>query len=113
MTNDQWLSSLRQTLQAIGMMLTTLGLVTPVTWEARTGFIMLIAGPLIQIASLGWSVLARSRSATVASASVLPEVKAMEISDRDMAQSAKDAGPGTKITMTSHGTQLTATPQGA
>lgn len=90
MTQDQVTGITRQVLQAAGMMATMLGF-TAIAGEVQgwTPTILASIGPIMQLAALAWNVKANTKASIVQSASAMPEVKSMTITDPALAEAAK------------------------
>lgn len=78
-TQDQYMGQLRQLLQILGTVLTTLGIVTAEEWQNWFSLIITIAGPVIIVGTAAWSWYANSRKSVMASAAAnLPDAAPTE-----------------------------------
>lgn len=77
--NDQVAAQLRQFLQIIGTLLTTVGIIKPGIVDTWIPVIMLIAGPIMQLGSIAWSVKANTKSSIILSTTQMPEVDSKKL----------------------------------
>lgn len=108
MFNDQISGQLRQLLQAVGAILTTLGFLAPGVADNWITTIMQVIGPLGMIGGVVWSILSNRKSSIIASASAIPEVKGMTITNSEMAQAARVADPATVVRTTGEAPKVAA-----
>lgn len=103
LSNDQLTSLLRQVIQAVGAVLTTLGIVTIQTWGGWESTIFVVAGPLISIAAAIWAAFARKQTQMVATVAAMPEVRTIAVTTPELAASAGrevvQVAPGSAGTM--------------
>lgn len=80
MTQDQFMGQLRQLIPQVGAILTTLGFTSAAAQlNSYTTVILLVAGPLFQLAGFLWSLKADSKSSIIASATAMPEVDSKKL----------------------------------
>ena len=82
MSQDQFLSLLRQILPVIGTLLVTMGVTTPDKFGTWTALIMQVAGPVFVLAGIIWSQLAHTKAATITAAANVPGVRNIDL-DKD------------------------------
>jgi hypothetical protein len=87
--NDQVAAQLRQFLQIMGTLLTTVGIIKPGIADTWIPIIMQVAGPIMMLASILWSMKANTKASIIQSASAMPEVKSMTITDPALAEAAR------------------------
>ena len=97
MLQNQIMSMVRQVLPAVGMLLAMLGF-TSNQVGAWLPLIEQIAGVLAILGSGVWSWLTHSKTATIAAAAKVSEVKAMTVSDPKLATAALAADPSVNVT---------------
>lgn len=95
--NDQVAAQLRQFLQITGTVLTTFGVIKSGTADIWIPFIMLLAGPIMQLGSIAWSIKANTKASIIQSATQMPEVDSKKlvaaISDPMLKEAAKNPSP--------------------
>lgn len=77
--NDQVAAQLRQFLQIMGTLLTTVGVIKPEIADTWVPVIMLIAGPIMQLGSIAWSIKANTKASIILSATQMPEVDSKKL----------------------------------
>lgn len=77
--NDQVTAQLRQFLQIVGTLLTTLGIVKPGIADTWIPLLMQVSGPIMMLSSIGWSMIANSKASIIKSATQMPEVDSKKL----------------------------------
>lgn len=79
MTEQAKLDMIRQVLQAIGSVLTVLGILSPEAVAQWINTIMLIAGPLMMVAVMAWGLLTNKESSVISQVANMDQVKKVEL----------------------------------
>lgn len=98
MTQDQLMGLMRQVIPIVGGLLVSIGFLNPETVAKITGLWAQIGGGVIVVVGGIWAFMANSKSSIIASASAMPEVKSMTLTDAGLAETAKAADSTTNIT---------------
>lgn len=97
MLNDQLMGQVRQLVPWLGTTLVTMGVITSAQSTLYQGIVMLALGVAVNATGLILAYRANTKSSIVASASKMPEMKGMDITDPVLAQVAKAADPTTVV----------------
>lgn len=89
MTQDQVMGIVRWAIPFVGGIAVGKGWLTTAQLTDLTNVALQLVGPLMAGAGVIWSIKANSKSSIIQSASGIPEVKSMTISDPALAEAAK------------------------
>lgn len=97
MSKDQVMGILRWVLSFAGGVAVGKGWLTQAQVIDLTNLLLQVAGPLAALAAAAWALKANSKTSILQSASQMPEVKSMTITDPALASAAKTAEPATEV----------------
>jgi hypothetical protein len=89
MTQDQVMGIVRWAIPFIGGMAVGKGWLTTAQVGELTNVVLALVGPVMAAGGVIWSIKANSKSSIIQSASAMPEVKSMTITDPALAEAAK------------------------
>jgi hypothetical protein len=91
MNQDQFMSILRAVITAVG------SIIAVIASQQDQQLWGVVSGAIVAIAPIAWSMYVHSDAGKIAAASALPQVKAITVTDGDLAQAAKLADPTTRV----------------
>ena len=96
MTQEQWMSLVRDVLKVGGTIAGVFG-VAATQVDRVTSMVLMISGPLFALVGIVWSQVRHTPAGIVSQASRLDEVKEMSVTTKELATAAKEASPTTIV----------------
>lgn len=97
MTQDQVMGIVRWFVPFVGGIAVGKGYLTTAQLADLTNVILQLVGPLMAAGGVIWSIKANSKSSIIQSASAMPEVKSMTITDPKLAEAAKTSADPARV----------------